>query len=79
MTKERAVLPFRFHTADEEQQVPPLRYAPVGMTPLFRGCGFIREIRERRRAHCRSLRYAPVGMTKERAALPFRFDTADEE
>jgi hypothetical protein len=25
------------------------------------------------------LRYAPVGMTKERAALPFRFDTADEE
>jgi hypothetical protein len=32
MTKERAVLPFRFHTADEEQQVPPLRYAPVGMT-----------------------------------------------
>jgi hypothetical protein len=25
------------------------------------------------------LRYAPVGMTKGRAALPFRFDNADDE
>ena len=35
MTKGRVVLPFRFGAADDEQQVPPLRYAPVGMTRLF--------------------------------------------
>jgi hypothetical protein len=35
MTKGRAALPFRFETADEEQQVPPLRFASVGMTLLF--------------------------------------------
>jgi hypothetical protein len=27
-------LPFRFDAADDEQQVPPLRCAPVGMTLL---------------------------------------------
>jgi len=26
MTKGRVALPFRFDTADDEQQVPPLRY-----------------------------------------------------
>jgi hypothetical protein len=35
MTKGRAALPFRFDNADDEQQVPPLRFAAVGMTPLF--------------------------------------------
>jgi hypothetical protein len=35
MTKGKAVLSFRFGTADEEQQVPPLRFAPVGMTLPF--------------------------------------------
>ena len=35
MTKGRVALPFRFDAAVNEQQVPPLRYAPVGMTNLF--------------------------------------------
>jgi hypothetical protein len=35
MTKGRVALPFRFEDADDEQQVPPLRYAPVGMTLLL--------------------------------------------
>jgi hypothetical protein len=36
MTKGKVALPFGFVDADGEQQVPPLRYAPVGMT-LLRG------------------------------------------
>jgi hypothetical protein len=35
MTKGRGALPFRFDDGDYEQQVPPLRYASVGMTLLF--------------------------------------------
>jgi hypothetical protein len=35
MTKERAALSFGFATWEAGQQVPPLRYAPVGMTLLF--------------------------------------------
>ena len=35
MTKGTAALPFRFDSADEERQVPSLRYAPAGMTLLF--------------------------------------------
>src|ERR1700733_8083087 len=35
LTKGRVALPFRFDIVDDEQQVPPLRYAPVGMTLLF--------------------------------------------
>jgi hypothetical protein len=35
MTKGRVALPFGFVDADDEQQVPPLRFASVGMTPLF--------------------------------------------
>jgi hypothetical protein len=35
VTKGRVTLPFRFDSLDDEQQVPPLRYAPVGMTLLF--------------------------------------------
>jgi hypothetical protein len=40
MTKGRAALPFRFDDGDDEQQVPPLRYAPVGMTLLL-GIGIL--------------------------------------
>jgi hypothetical protein len=35
MTKGSAALPFRFDDAEDEQQVPPLLYAPVGMTLLL--------------------------------------------
>jgi hypothetical protein len=42
MTKGKAALPFGFDNADDEQRVPPLRYATVprqagtgGMTLLF--------------------------------------------
>jgi hypothetical protein len=35
MTKGRVGLPFRFDDAEDEQQVPPLRFASVGMTLLF--------------------------------------------
>jgi hypothetical protein len=35
MTKGRVALPFKFDAAEDGQQVPPLRYAPVGMTLLF--------------------------------------------
>ena len=34
MTKGTVALPFKFDAAGDEQQVPPLRYAPVGMTLL---------------------------------------------
>jgi hypothetical protein len=32
MTKGRVALPFGSDAAGDEQQIPPLRYAPVGMT-----------------------------------------------
>jgi hypothetical protein len=35
MTKERVALPFKLDAAEDEQQVPPLRFATVGMTILF--------------------------------------------
>jgi hypothetical protein len=35
MTKGEAELPLRLDAMDDEQQVPPLRFASVGMTPLF--------------------------------------------
>jgi hypothetical protein len=35
MTKGRAALPFGVCRVGFEQQVPPLRFAPVGMTLLF--------------------------------------------
>jgi hypothetical protein len=35
MTKGGAALSFRFDAADDKQQVPPLRFAPVGMTLLL--------------------------------------------
>jgi hypothetical protein len=35
MTKGTAALPFKFDAAEDEQQVPPLRYASVGMTLLL--------------------------------------------
>jgi hypothetical protein len=49
MTKGRAALPFRFDHAEDEQQVPPLRYASVGMTPLFGCWDLIPEYSGRRR------------------------------
>jgi hypothetical protein len=36
MTKGRVALPFKLDAAEDEQQVLPLRFAPVGMTLLFR-------------------------------------------
>src|ERR1700723_408797 len=69
MTKGRAAFPFRFDAADGEQQVPPLRYAPVGMTLLFGGWDLIRRIREGRWAHCRSLGFAPPDFLWELWAL----------
>ena len=35
MTKGRVALSLKFVPADDEQQVPPLRFAPVGVTLLF--------------------------------------------
>jgi hypothetical protein len=35
MTKGKAALPFRFDATDDVQQVPPLRFASVGMTLLL--------------------------------------------
>jgi hypothetical protein len=35
MTKGTAALPFKFDAAGDKQQVPPLRYASVGMTLLL--------------------------------------------
>ncbi len=35
MTKGGVALSFRFDAADNKQQVPPLRFAPVGMTRLL--------------------------------------------
>jgi hypothetical protein len=32
MTKGKVALPFRFDTVEDELQIPPLRYASVGMT-----------------------------------------------
>jgi hypothetical protein len=69
MTKGRVALPFRFDAAEDEQQVPPLRYAPVGMTPLL-GTG---------KERVAGLWFIRFGMTKGRVALPFRFSTMDEE
>jgi hypothetical protein len=69
MTKGRAAFPFRFDAADGEQQVPPLRYAPVGMTLLFGGWDLIRRIREGRWAHCRSFGFAPPDFLWELMAL----------
>jgi hypothetical protein len=43
MTKGRVALPLKFVPADDEQQVPPLRFAPVGMTLLLGGRGLVSE------------------------------------
>ena len=40
MTKGRVALPFAFDNADDEQQVPPLRFASVGMTAQLSGLVF---------------------------------------
>jgi hypothetical protein len=62
MTKGGAALSFRFDAADDKQQVPPLRYAPVGMTKgrTVLPFGFVTADGEQQ---VPPLRYAPVGMT----------------
>jgi hypothetical protein len=63
MTKGKVTLPFRFDATDDVQQVPPLRFASVGMTLLL-GNG-------------QRTSFALVGMTKGKVALPLRFDATD--
>jgi hypothetical protein len=60
MTKGTAAVSLKVDAADDEQQVPPLRYASVGMTLLFGCLGLLGGIGEGRRAHCRSLHCATL-------------------
>jgi hypothetical protein len=67
MTKERVALPFRFGAAEDEQQVPPLRYP--GFPVELRGVDALHArfpYRNAHARHCPVLRgeksgYAPVG------------------
>src|ERR1700679_1080204 len=85
MTKGKVVLPLRFVPADDELQIPPLR--SPGFPVELGGVGALHAPFPYRKAHTRPCLvqrgrksgYASVGMTKGRAALPFRFETADEE
>jgi hypothetical protein len=85
MTKGRVALPFRFDSVDDEQQVPPLRYP--GFPVELDGAVLLHVPFPYRKAHTwscpvqrgRKSGYASVGMTKGRVALPFRFDSADDE
>jgi hypothetical protein len=63
-----------------EQQVPPLRYASVGMTILFEGWGVIGKIREGPRSALQipPLRFASVGMTKGGLALSVKNGVVDD-
>jgi hypothetical protein len=61
MTKGRAALPFRFETGDDELQIPPLRYASVGMTKGRVPLPFRFETGDDEQQV--PPRYAPVGMT----------------
>jgi hypothetical protein len=65
MTKERVALPFRFDAADDEQQIPPLRYASVGMTKGRVALRFRFDVADDEQ-QVPPLRYAPVGMTLHR-------------
>jgi hypothetical protein len=78
MTKGAVALPFRFDAEEDEQQVPPLRYAPVGMTKGTLVLPF-RFDAEEDEQQVPPLHFAPVGMTKGRTALRFRFDAAEDE
>ena len=62
MTKEKVALPFKLDAAEDEQQVPPLRCAPVGMTKgrAALPSGFDAADDEQQ---VPPLRFAPVGMT----------------
>ena len=57
-------------------QIPPLRYAPVGMTILFEN-GFPRFHEGSVELQIPPLRYASVGMTKGRAAFLLRISCVD--
>jgi hypothetical protein len=62
MTKGTVELPFRFDIGDGEQQVPPLRFAPVGMTKGRVALPFSFDIGDEGQ-QVPPLRFAPVGMT----------------
>jgi hypothetical protein len=66
MTKGRAAISFGFVTRDDEQQVPPLRYAPVGMTKGRAAISFGFVTRDGETADPS----ATLGMTKGGVALP---------
>jgi hypothetical protein len=66
MTKGTATLSFRFDIAEDEQQVPPLRYAPVGMTLL---CG-----RDKRSRSSLTSATHRSGTDKERVEAVFHLD-----
>src|ERR1700679_382425 len=76
MTKGTVELPFRFVTADDQQQVPPLRSPrfPVelgGVGVLHAPFPYGKAHTRPRPVQCgRKSGYAPVGMTKGRVALP---------
>jgi hypothetical protein len=61
MTKGRVALPFRFDIADDEQQIPPFRCAPVGMKGRV-ALPFRFDTADDEQ-QVPPLRYAPVGMT----------------
>jgi hypothetical protein len=84
MTKGRVALSLKFVYADDERQVPPLRFAPVlrqagtgGMTIRFGVEVWYRSIwvGEGRTADPS----ASLGMTKGRMVLSLKFVPADEE
>jgi hypothetical protein len=58
MTKGRTALPSKFDSVDDEQQVPPLRFASVGMTLLERV-----EVFSSPSVGCRPVIPPPVAMT----------------
>jgi hypothetical protein len=70
MTKGRVALPFKFDAADDELQIPPLRYP--GFPVELGGAGALHAPFPYRKAHTlpypalrgRKSGYAPVGMTK---------------
>jgi hypothetical protein len=62
MTKGRAALPFRFDAAEGEPQIPPLRYASVGMTKGSVALPFRFDDAEDEQ-QVPPLRFATVGMT----------------
>src|SRR5580698_8945072 len=67
-----------FQDDSAEPQIPPLRYAPVGMTKGTVALRFRSDPGDDEQ-QVPPLRYAPVGMTKGTVALRFRSDPGDDE